>query len=57
MTSFRGKASRATMTSPGVKLTAQACHATIKVNKYEELNYLFTNMVKNVKFLTKRVLN
>jgi hypothetical protein len=32
------------MTSPGGKLTALACHLTKKVNKAEELTYLFTNI-------------
>ncbi len=41
MTSFRGEASWAKMTSPGGKLTAQACHPTKKVNKAEELTYLY----------------
>ncbi len=35
MTSFRGQASWAKMTSPGGKLTAPACHPTKKVNKAE----------------------
>jgi hypothetical protein len=35
MTSFRGKASWAKMTSPGGKVTALACHPTKKVNKAE----------------------
>jgi hypothetical protein len=33
MKSFRGEASWAKMASPGVKLTALACHPTNKVNK------------------------
>ncbi len=32
------------MTSPEGKLTALACHPTIKVNKAEELTYLSTNI-------------
>jgi hypothetical protein len=48
MISFRGQASWAKMTSPGIKLAAQACHPTKKVNKAEELNYLSTNIAKNV---------
>jgi len=35
MTSFRGQASWAKMTSPGGKLAAPACHPTKKVNKAE----------------------
>jgi len=42
--SFRGQASWAKMTSPGGKLTALAYHPTKKVNKAEELTYLFTNI-------------
>jgi hypothetical protein len=34
--SFRGQASWAKMTIPRVKLTAQACHLTKKVNKAEK---------------------
>jgi len=37
MTSFRGQAIWAKMTSPGDKLTALACHPTKKVNKAKEL--------------------
>jgi len=44
MTSLRGQASWAKMTSPGGKLTAMACHPTKIVNKAEELTYLSTNM-------------
>ncbi len=44
MTSFRGQASSAKMTSPGGQLTALACHPNIKVNKAEELTYLSTNI-------------
>jgi len=40
--SFRGQAKWAKMTSPGVKLTALACHPTAKVNKAEEQTYLST---------------
>jgi hypothetical protein len=36
MTSFRGQASWAKMTSPWSKLTALACHPTKQVNKAEE---------------------
>jgi hypothetical protein len=32
------------MTSPGGKLTALACHLTERVNKAEELIYLFINI-------------
>jgi hypothetical protein len=32
------------MTSFGGKLTALACHPTKKVNKAEELTYLYTNI-------------
>jgi hypothetical protein len=42
--SFRGQASLAKMMSPGGKLTALAYHPTKKVNKAEELTYLFTNI-------------
>jgi len=45
MTSFRGQASWAKMTSHGGKLTALACHLTEKVNKAEELTYFSTNIV------------
>jgi hypothetical protein len=50
MTSFRGQASWAKMTSPRDKLTALACHLTQNVNKDEEVTYLFTNIgaFKNV---------
>jgi hypothetical protein len=43
MTSFRGKASWAKMTSPGCKLAALSYHPTENVNKAEELTYLSTN--------------
>ncbi len=39
MTSFRGQAGWAKMTSPGGKLSALVCHQP-KVNKAEELTYL-----------------
>jgi hypothetical protein len=41
MTSFRGQASWAKMTSPGGKLTTLACHPTKGVNKAEEPAYLY----------------
>jgi len=44
MTSLRGQESLAKMTSLGVKLTALACHLIKRVNKAEELTYLFTNI-------------
>ncbi len=44
MTSFRGQASWAKMTSPGGKLTTLACHPTKGVNKAEEPAYLSTNV-------------
>jgi hypothetical protein len=44
MTSFRGQASWANMTSPGGKLTALACHLARKANKAEELTYLSTSI-------------
>jgi len=44
MTSFKGQASSAKITSPGGKLTALACHPTKRVNKAEELTYLSTNI-------------
>jgi hypothetical protein len=34
--------------STGDKLTALACHPTKKVNKAEELTYLFSNIELNV---------
>jgi hypothetical protein len=40
ITSFRGQASLAKMTSLGGKLTALASHLTKRVNKAEELTYL-----------------
>jgi len=43
MTSFKGQASWAKVTSPAVKQTATTalvCHQTKKVNKAEELTYL-----------------
>jgi hypothetical protein len=43
--SLRGQASLAKMMSSGGKITALACHPTKKVNKAEELAYLFTNIV------------
>jgi hypothetical protein len=46
MTSFRGQASSAKMTSLGGKLTALACHPTKRASKAEELTYLSTNIVK-----------
>jgi hypothetical protein len=47
MTSFRGQASWAKMTSPWGKLTALTCHLTKKVNRAEELTYLSTNIAVN----------
>ncbi len=44
MTSFRGQASWAKMTSPRGKLTALVCHPNKRVNKAEELMYLYTNI-------------
>jgi hypothetical protein len=44
MTSFRGQASWAKITSPRGKLTALMCLPTKKVNKAEELAYLSTNI-------------
>ncbi len=48
MMSFRGQASWAKMTSPGGELTALVCHLTKRVNKAEELNYLY----KQIYFLS-----
>jgi hypothetical protein len=56
MTSFRGQASWAKMTSPGGKLKALACHTSKKVNKAKELTYLSTNIdhIRSLKnFLVK----
>jgi hypothetical protein len=51
MTTFRGQASWAKMTSPGGKPAALVCHLTKRVNKAEELTYLLTNIAKKlVKF-------
>jgi len=50
MTSFRGQASLAKMTSLGGKLTALACHPTKRVNKAEELTYLSTSIVLGLKW-------
>jgi hypothetical protein len=47
MTSFRGQAKWAKMTSTRGKLTALVCHPTKKVNKAEELTYLSTNIGLN----------
>jgi hypothetical protein len=44
MTSFRGQASWAKMTLPVGKLTALACHLTKRINKAEEVTYIFTNI-------------
>jgi hypothetical protein len=44
MTSLRGQASWANMTSPGGKLTALVCHLSMRVNKAEELTYLSTSI-------------
>ncbi len=43
MTSFRGQASWAKITSPVGKLRALACHPTKKVIKADELTYISTN--------------
>jgi hypothetical protein len=43
--SFRGQASWAKMTSPGGKVKALQCHLTKKVNKAEDLSYLFTEII------------
>jgi hypothetical protein len=48
MTSFRGQASLAKMTSLGGKLTALACHPTKRVNKAEERTYFSTNISYNL---------
>jgi hypothetical protein len=42
MTSFGGQATWTKMTSPRGKLIAMEYHPTIKVNKAEELTYLYT---------------
>jgi len=42
MTSFRGPASWAKMTSPEGKLAALACHPNKKVNKSWELTFIST---------------
>jgi hypothetical protein len=44
MTSFRGQASWAKMTSRGGNLTALECHPTKKVNKAEEPTLLSTKI-------------
>ncbi len=44
MTSFRGQAGLAKMTSLGDKLTALVYHLTKIINKAEELTYLSTNI-------------
>jgi hypothetical protein len=44
MISFRGQAGSAKMVSLEGKLTALVCHPTKRVNKAEELTYLFTNI-------------
>jgi hypothetical protein len=48
MTSFKGQVSSAKMMSLGGKLTALACHPTKRVNKSEELTYLYTNIKPSV---------
>jgi hypothetical protein len=51
MTSFKGQARWANITSRGGgggKLIALERHTTEKVNKAEELTYLYTNIVLNV---------
>jgi hypothetical protein len=53
MTSFRGLASWAKMTSLGGKLTAPACHPTKKVKKAVELTYLSTNIYLSLLTLKK----
>jgi hypothetical protein len=44
MTSFRGYARWAKMTSHGGKLTPLLCHPNKKLNKAEEITYLTTNI-------------
>ncbi len=44
MTTFKGQASLAKMTSLGGKLTVLVCHPTKRVNKAEEVTYLSTNI-------------
>jgi hypothetical protein len=41
VTSFRGQASWAKMTSPVTRLTTLACHLAKRVNKAEEPTYLY----------------
>jgi hypothetical protein len=50
--SFRGQYGLAKMTSIGGKLIALACHPTKKVNKAEEITYLYTNIGVNYSFIT-----
>jgi hypothetical protein len=45
MTSFRGQARCSKMMSLKGKLKALACQLTTKVNKAEEITYLFANIV------------
>jgi hypothetical protein len=48
MTSLKGQARWAKMTSPGGKLAALACHPTKEVNKAEELTYLSTDITRDI---------
>jgi hypothetical protein len=48
MTSFRGQASWAKMTSTWGKQTALACTQLKKVNKAEELTYFSANIAANL---------
>ena len=52
MMSFRGQGCRAKMTSLGGNLIALVYHTTKKVNKAEELNYLYINIGNPVKVTT-----
>jgi hypothetical protein len=52
MTSFRGQADWAKMTSPRGKLKAVPCHPTKKVNKAKELTYLSTNIAVTLLVVT-----
>jgi hypothetical protein len=44
MTSFRGQANSANMMTLGGKLTTLVCHPTKRVNKAQELTYLYINI-------------
>ncbi len=46
--SFRDQASSAKMTSLGGKLTALACHPTIRVNQAEELTYISASIANPI---------